>query len=182
MKEKTYTIICTVGSLATIFGFFGITPEIIGDCLYRIWHVVSPILCLILGIFTGWNARKWYLSRSKTLDFKNQSTKPTESCTTKYENPSTDLILKMSRPVAASVYKAFKNGEFIPLEKIDSVAIFSIGSKDGLFEFKQLYFLGQPGQIKNYGLKKEWMIFLSDQTNLDQLKAAAGTFLSERDY
>lgn len=102
-----------------------------------------------------------------------------ETAVAKYETPSIELVMGMRPYVAASVRKAYDRGECIPIKEIDQAAIDSIGSKDGLFEYKRFVGpFGHPLPPEKYGLTKEWRAFLDDPTNRKQLETIAGSFLS----
>lgn len=105
----------------------------------------------------------------------SRATDRSEAEEPKYKTPSAELVLQMSPVVASRVYRAYEKGEHIPLSEIEPAAINSIGSKDGLFEFKQFVNpFGQPLEAKEYGLTRAWIAFLDDQTHLRQLRTIAG--------
>lgn len=149
MKEKAYALIGTAGSLATIFGFFGITPEMIGDSLYRIWYFASPILCLVFGIFTGWNAHKWYLSNIR----KNEQDKKIDELER--------IFLAISPKQKQYVKEALEKGKVsLPTFDQDALTLCELGIL-GTPPYGMLHgntsFSIQPSVIKEINEHKEWL-------------------------
>ena len=71
-KVSISGIIGTLGSIVTIFTFFRLTPEMVGEALYQAWFYTAPFLSLFFGVLIGWSAHKRYINKEEKKQGKDR--------------------------------------------------------------------------------------------------------------
>lgn len=61
---KTVAAIGFIASIVSIIGWFGITPEMIGEYAYSVFYILLPFVLFFSGFAVGWWAR-WRMKESQ---------------------------------------------------------------------------------------------------------------------
>ena len=134
----------------TVFAWFGITPDMVGDAMYGTIRTMLPFVAATSGFVIGWSARSisWSCSYAR-------------------------MIEGFSRDKARAALDAYEAGGLIDAERSKMEIIGSINAGQDVFVIEAFTMYGRTVEGDRYGITDGFRAFLGKGRNLEKLKRRA---------
>ena len=177
MSDRSWTIVGIAATIAfgvpTWWALFIEHPETADTFMWAL-RALTPIVIFLLGVFTGWNLRRWRGGerdmKSRIAELEKRPTEQTHSMDGTI-NANLTAVRSMSPPMAQAMLDARNapSGVCEVSGKTGDAVDKSVKREDGVFHIKPYI----EGRTKYYVLMPKWVEYLKNEIVLRELAKRA---------